>query len=357
MNSRQTFLLACQGKNTSGQLPIWLMRQAGRYLPEYRKAKEQAGSFLKLCYTPELASEVTLQPLRRFDLDAAIIFSDILVIPDNLGMGLSFDAGHGPVFAKRIQGQKDIDKLQISNTSAQFEAVYKAISLTRAKLSQDKALLGFCGSPWTLAVYMIEGGVAQSKDFIATRKFLYAAPQALENLLQLLTDQVYTHLARQIDAGADAVQIFDTWSSLLSASEYTNLVLPHLQNLCLKLKRKYPHTPLIYFAKNTSYFLNCLKELEVSTLSIDFQCNLFEALQQIRTEGFTATSIQGNFDPILLLNEPKIIEKQLQQAWEKLPPQKLDNYIANLGHGILQYTQPEAVACFIKTLRQLTGRA
>ena len=352
MNSRQTFLLAAQGQNSTGHLPIWLMRQAGRYLPEYRQVKEQAGSFLNLCYTPELACEVTLQPLRRFELDAAIIFSDILVIPDNLGMGLSFDAGHGPVFAKRIQGQADIDNLQTNHTSAQFEAVYKAISLTRQKLGEDKALLGFCGSPWTLAVYMIEGGVAQSKDFIATRKFLFSEPQALENLLQLLTAQAYTHLARQIEAGADAVQVFDTWSSLLSIAEYTNLVLPHLQKLFTKLKKHYPQTPLIYFAKNTSYFLDCLKELEVSVLSIDFQCNLDEALQKIRTEEFTATSIQGNFDPILLLNEPKIIENNLQQTLEKLPPQNLDNYIVNLGHGILQYTKPEAVACFIKTLRQ-----
>lgn len=325
--------------------PVWVMRQAGRYLPEYQATRKQAGSFLDLCYTPQLACEVTLQPINRFDFDAAIIFSDILVIPQALGIELDFKEGVGPV----LDIMQNIDNVEdLSPDTNKLQPVYEAIRLTRVKLPEDKALIGFCGAPWTLAQYMLDA--KPSKDNLNTRRLAYESPQKFEEFLNVITQACVQHLGAQIEAGCDAVQIFDSWAANVPAELFESCVLIPLTSICRNLKVLYPHVPIIVFPKG-------LKERQLQALAA--HTSEFAALGLDHGQDLTWASanlpenlvFQGNLDPAVLLTNPATVREQTLKMLRRIPRER--PHIANLGHGITPATPVENVQAFIDTIRNV----
>jgi len=328
--------------------PVWIMRQAGRYLPEYLKTRAEAGSFMNLCQTPELACEVTLQPLRRFPLDAAIIFSDILTIPDAMGLGLYFASGEGPRFEHPVASAADIRKLPRPDVQSSLGYVTDAVRLTRRELAGQVPLIGFSGSPWTLATYMVEGG--SSKTFGKSKKLIYQEPALAHELLGKLADSVTDYLNAQIDAGAQAVQIFDTWGGALAAPAYREFSLAYMERIVDGLRRESEGrpVPVILFSKGCNTQLEALAESGCDALGIDWTITLQEARERVGHQ----VALQGNLDPAVLLASPEVIHREVQQTLTSFGPG--EGHVFNLGHGITPDVNPDHLAALIDSVRELS---
>ncbi|MDH6250044.1 uroporphyrinogen decarboxylase [Polynucleobacter sphagniphilus] len=357
------FIRACFCRETD-RTPVWLMRQAGRYLPEYRKTRSKAGSFLDLAKNPDFATEVTLQPIDRFDLDAAILFSDILTIPDAMGLELSFENGDGPRFAKPLTSEREVNQLRVANME-ELRYVFDAVSsIAKALTSNGKQqvpLIGFSGSPWTLACYMIEG--SGSRDFSLAKKMLYERPDLLQKILDINIQSISEYLRLQIDAGAQAVMIFDTWGGLLTSEDYLQYSLEPMSKIVKDIRSnpKYDPVPIILFTKGGGIWLSDIANSGADVLGIDWTINLARARGLINHASIRHIAIQGNLDPSILLSNPQEIEKRVQQCFEDLSTVKvlegspLDGHIFNLGHGISQFTPPENVAALVSKVRQCSA--
>jgi len=324
------------------------MRQAGRYLPEYLKTRAQAGSFMNLCRTPELACEVTLQPVRRFALDAAIIFSDILTIPDAMGLGLHFSEGEGPRFQKAIKSRADIQKLPRLEVGESLSYVMDAIRLTRRELDGRVPLIGFSGSPWTLATYMVEGG--SSKSFSKIKKLIYDEPALAHILLEKLADSVTDYLNEQISSGAQLIQIFDTWGGILSAETFREFSLRYLGRIVSGLVREHQgnRIPLILFCKGSNAHLEHQADTGCDALGVDWTITLAEARARVGHR----VALQGNLDPAVLLARPSIICQQAEQILNSFG--QGSGHVFNLGHGITPEVNPENLQALIDSVAQLS---
>lgn len=328
------FLQALSGAVTK-TAPIWLMRQAGRYLPEYREVRKKAGSFLNLCFSPELAAEVTLQPIRRFDFDAAIIFSDILVIPYALGQGLSFIEGEGP----QLEPLKNFQELGFKNFEKKLLPGYEALRLTKAGLSRDKALIGFAGAPWTLACYMInsrgDGEFKKAVEYMREKKSEFSI------LIDLLCEAVAQHLIFQLRNGADAVQIFDSWAGLLSGDEFDLWVTAPAQKIVSRVREKIPGALIIGFPRQAGEkYVSYAKQTGVSAIGLDPVANLAQ---------FSAkTCLQGNLSPESLLAGGDVMRLETERI---LNNTRNRPFIFNLGHGVIKETPPDNVAALVKIVR------
>lgn len=346
--------------------PVWLMRQAGRYLPEYRATRAQAGSFLALAKNPDLACEVTLQPLRRFPLDAAILFSDILTIPDAMGLGLYFADGEGPKFERPVRDAAAIAKLGVPDMETELRYVMDAIRTIRRELhlmpeESRVPLIGFSGSPWTLACYMVEGG--GSKDFARIKAMALNDPKALHALLAVNTDAVIAYLSAQRAAGAQALQVFDTWGGVLSPAMYREFSLPYLVRIAQELKRTDEsagdgagRTPLILFGKGNAPYLEELAASGCEGLGVDWTVTLEEAAR--RTAGKVA--LQGNLDPATLYGSPEAIRAQVRATLDSYAAGNggsRDGHVFNLGHGMSPDMDPEHVAALVDAVHAESARS
>ncbi len=328
--------------------PVWMMRQAGRYLPEYRQTRQQAGSFLALCKNPELACEVTLQPLRRYALDAAIVFSDILTIPDAMGLGLAFVEGEGPSFSKPIRDRAMIERLTVPDAETDLAYVMQAIKLIRRELPKAMPLIGFAGSPWTLACYMIEG--ESSRDFKRALTLMYNDPDAMHQLLIKLTTALVNYLEAQIQAGADALMIFDTWGGILTTPNFGCFSCDYLAQIVSSLKNKYPETPLILFTKGGGQWLSRSAATQCDALGLDWTCDLHTARNQVGHQ----VALQGNLDPTVLLAAPECIRTHVDAVLTSYGYGS--GHIFNLGHGITPDVPPEHAKIMIDAVHELSPR-
>lgn len=327
--------------------PVWIMRQAGRYLPEYRMLREKVSGFMELCKTPELACEVTIQPLRRFALDAAIIFSDILTIPDAMGLGLEFIESKGPIIANPIRHPRDIARIPDIDL-ARLSYVYDTIRLTKNELSNSVPLIGFAGSPWTLAAYMIQG---ESKTgFPLMQAFLQEEPFALHQLLDILAEFVAAHLNEQISAGADVAMIFDTWGGMLDTQNYLEFSLYYLKRIISKLDltRGDKTIPVILFTKGGHHWLEHMSQTGCHALGVDWEVTLKEA----RTRVGATVALQGNLHPQTLLDKPEAIRAEVQRTLDSFGHGS--GHIFNLGHGITPEIPPEHVTVLVDAVHELS---
>ena len=326
------------------QTPVWIMRQAGRYLPEYRATRARAGSFMTLCQTPDLACEVTMQPLARFPLDAAILFSDILTIPDAMGLGLTFAEGEGPRLARPLRSRADIEKLGIPDVSTTLRYVTDAVTLIRKELDGRVALIGFSGSPWTLACYMIEG--SGSDHFARAKALLWDDPASAHHLLDVLAQTVTEYLQAQIDAGAQALMIFDTWGGALSVNHYREFSLRYMAQIAAGLKRGEgaARVPLTLFSKGCSHSLEQQAATGCDALGLDWTCELDIARQRV---GATV-ALQGNVDPVVLYAGEEAVRAEGRRAVQLFG--KNPGHVFNLGHGIHPGVAPERLAALIDSV-------
>lgn len=326
--------------------PIWIMRQAGRYLPEYKKIREDIGSFLDLCYNPSKSAEVTLQPIDRFDLDAAIIFSDILTIPHSLGLDVSFEKDHGPK-VEIIEDSKGLSKLKIDKDNKKLHKTYEAISLVKSRLSKNKALIGFIGAPWTISTYILEG--KGKHNFEKSRKIAYNDPSFLDNLIAIIAEQSISHILGQIKAGADVIQIFDSWAGILSEVDYERFVINPTIKIIKLVKSHYPDVPIIGFPKGSGYlYENYISKTSVNAISIDSSI----PVNKIYDFSKLNVVVQGNLDPVILLSNKNLIKERAELLLTKLSNTR---FIFNLGHGILPETPIENVEFLIKCVRTFSS--
>ena len=348
MELRNDALLKALLRQPVDRTPVWIMRQAGRYLPEYLKTRAEAGSFMNLCQTPELACEVTLQPLRRFDLDAAIIFSDILTIPDAMGLNLFFVTGEGPKFEHPIRSADDIRNLPRPRIGDSLGYVMDAVALTRKELGGKVPLIGFSGSPWTLATYMIEGG--SSKTFSKAKKLIYQDPQSAHLLLEKLADTVTDYLNAQIESGAQAVQIFDTWGGALSSQAYREFSLHYMAQIVSGLKRENDgrKVPVILFSKGCNTQLEALADTGCDALGVDWTITLDEARRRVGDR----VALQGNLDPSILLASKEVIRREVGNTLESFGHG--EGHVFNLGHGIPPDVDPGHLSALIDAVRELS---
>ena len=326
--------------------PVWMMRQAGRYLPEYRATRKQAGDFMTLCKTPELACEVTMQPLARYDFDAAILFSDILTIPDALGQGLYFETGEGPKFRKVITEPEDVARLPEVVIADELSYVLDAVRLIRRELNNRIPLIGFSGSPWTLATYMLEGG--SSKDFRRIKAFLYNHPEAMHELLGLLADTVVDYLNAQIEAGAQAVQLFDTWGGILTPQAYVEFSLNYMEKIVARLisEREDRAVPVILFTKNGGQWLESIAASGCHAVGLDWTTDIGDARKRIGAR----VALQGNMDPSILYASPAAIKKEVARILAAYGSG--NGHVFNLGHGITPGVDPAHVAAFVEAVHE-----
>jgi len=330
--------------------PVWVMRQAGRYLPEYLATRSKAGDFMTLCSTPELACEVTLQPIDRFDLDAAILFSDILTIPDAMGLGLHFEAGEGPKFSNPVRTRADVEKLPVPDPSDELRYVTDAVSLIRRELDGRVPLIGFSGSPWTLATYMIEGG--GSKDFAKVKGMLFSEPALLHQLLDKTARSVIAYLNAQVEAGAQSLMVFDTWGGALSPANYRAFSLQYMQQIVDGLTREADgrRVPVVLFTKNGGQWLSEMADTGCDGLGVDWTTDLADARERTGDR----VALQGNLDPSVLYGSPESIRAEVRTV--------LDSYgegpghVFNLGHGIHQHVNPEHLGVMVEAVRELSAR-
>ena len=330
--------------------PVWIMRQAGRYLPEYRATRAEAGDFLTLCKTPDLACEVTLQPLRRFDLDAAIIFSDILTIPDAMGLGLTLNEGIGPRFDSPLRRKSDIDNLPEVDVDSQLNYVMEAIRITRTELAGKVPLIGFTGSPWTLATYMVEGG--GSKEFQYVKGILHDDPDTMHRLLGKITAAVIDYLKAQIVAGAQAVMVFDTWGGTLSPLAYQQFSLSYMTTIveALKSDSSTADTPVTLFTKGGGGWLESIAESGCDAVGVDWTIGLDEVRQRIGDK----VAIQGNMDPTVLYASAQKVEQEAARIIEEFGDHP--GHIFNLGHGIHPGINPDNVEALVDTVHRVSRR-
>ncbi len=328
--------------------PVWLMRQAGRYLPEYRQVREKAGDFLSLCKTPELACEVTLQPLRRFGLDAAILFSDILTIPDAMGLGLNFVEGEGPVFARPLRSAADIQKLPIPDPNSELNYVMDAVRLIKKELNNQLPLIGFAGSPWTLASYMIEGG--SSKTFAQIKTLLYQNPQVLHQLLDKLAIAVTHYLNAQIAAGVDVVMLFDTWGGILTTPQYEKFSLQYMEKILngMRQHNKTRQVPVIMFTKGGGLWLEKMANIGCDAISLDWTINLSAAKARVGNK----VALQGNLDPAALYAPEEKLYEEIKQVLEQYGTDP--GHVFNLGHGVSPDVDPEKVRLLVDAVHTLS---
>ena len=326
--------------------PIWIMRQAGRYLPEYREVRAQAGDFMTLCSTPELACEVTLQPLRRFDLDAAILFSDILTIPDAMGLGLYFAEGEGPKFRTTINSAQDVARIHVPDPEQDLGYVMDAVRLIRTELDGQVPLIGFSGSPWTLATYMVEGG--SSRDFYKIKSMLFADSDSAHELLAKLADAVAVYLNAQIAAGAQAVMVFDSWGGALTTRHYREFSLAYMQRIVDQLVRENEghKIPVILFTKGGGLWLTEIAATGCDAVGLDWSVNLAQARRLIGD----SVALQGNMDPAVMATTPEAIQREAGNILADFGTGS--GHVFNLGHGITPRIDPDHVAVLVDTVHE-----
>jgi uroporphyrinogen decarboxylase len=337
-------LLRALARQPTPYTPIWLMRQAGRYLPEYNATRARAGSFLKLAKTPALAAEVTLQPLERFPLDAAIVFSDILTIPDAMGLGLAFAEGEGPRFERPLRDEADIRKLAAPDPASELRYVLDAVRESRAAIAGRVPLIGFSGSPFTLACYMVEG--AGSDDWRALKTLLYTRPDLLHRILQVNTTAVAEYLNAQIEAGADAVMLFDTWGGILAHEDYETFSLSYARQVFAKVRK----APTILFTKGGSPWLAAMTHSGCSAVGLDWTCDAREA----RRLAAGRVALQGNLDPATLFAPPERVREAARKVIDSFGLEP--GHIFNLGHGLQPRTPVESVSALVDEVRAYSTR-
>jgi uroporphyrinogen decarboxylase len=325
--------------------PIWLMRQAGRYLPEYRALRARAGGFLQMCTNPAIACEITLQPVERYPLDAAILFSDILTIPHAMKLGLEFEAGEGPRFAKPVRTRADIDKLGVPDPHIDLKYVVDAVALVRRELHGRIPLIGFAGSPWTVATYMVEGG--GSKAFALIKRMMYEAPRDLHRLLEVLAKATSLYLNAQIGAGAQAVMIFDTWGGVLTPAQYQEFSLRYIQQVVESLTRESQgrRVPNIVFTKGGGAWLGKIAGIGCDALGVDWNTDLSTAREAVQGQ----VALQGNLDPAALFSPPEKLRAEALRVLESYGAGP--GHVFNLGHGITPEVDPERVALLVETVQ------
>jgi uroporphyrinogen decarboxylase len=342
-----TFLKALMRQPTP-YTPVWMMRQAGRYLPEYRESRKTAGSFMDLCKNAQFATDVTLQPLDRYpELDAAILFSDILTIPDAMGLGLSFEVGEGPRFERTLQQEADIRQLVVPDM-AKLQYVFDAVASIRKALDGRVPLIGFSGSPWTLATYMVEG--KGGTDFLTTKKMAYARPDLLHHILETTAQTVIHYLNAQIAAGAQAVMIFDSWGGALSHNAYTEFSLNYMQKIVAGLTKTADGNtvPSIVFTKGGGLWLEAQAAIGADALGLDWSIDIGQARARVGHQ----VALQGNMDPAILLSTPEAIEKEVANILASYG--QGHGHVFNLGHGITQWTPPENAAAMLLAVKKLS---
>ena len=330
--------------------PVWMMRQAGRYLPEYRAVRAQAGDFMSLCKNTELACEVTLQPLERYEMDAAILFSDILTIPDAMGLGLYFETGEGPKFRKPVRTEADIEALEVIDTASDLSYVTDAVTMIRRELNGRVPLIGFSGSPWTLATYMIEG--QSSRDFARAKTMLYTQPELMHQLLEKLSLSVIDYLNAQIRAGAQVVQIFDTWGGALSHAAYAEFSLAYMQKIVDGLISHHDgrDVPVILFTKGGGLWLEKMADTGCHALGLDWSTDIAAAKSRVGDR----VALQGNMDPAILRADPAVIESQVEAILKGFGDGP--GHIFNLGHGITPDINPDHVKVFIDAVHKFSEK-
>ncbi len=329
--------------------PVWMMRQAGRYLPEYRATRERAGSFMALCKSPELACEVTLQPLERFPLDAAILFSDILTIPDAMGLGLYFAEGEGPRFERPLRTAADIERLGVPDPEQELKYVIDAVRTIRRELHGRVPLIGFSGSPWTLSTYMVEGG--SSKEYAHVKGMMFDRPELMHRLLDTIARSVTSYLNAQIAAGAQAVMIFDTWGGILTPRDYREFSLRYMAQIVAGLTREAEgrKVPVILFTKGGGGWLEAMADTGCDALGVDWTLDLGEARRRVGER----VALQGNMDPAVLYASPERIRQEVVSILESYG--KGSGHVFNLGHGIHQHVNPEHAAVFVEAVHELSA--
>ena len=330
--------------------PVWMMRQAGRYLPEYLKVRKQAGSFMNLCTNPELACEVTMQPLERFPLDAAILFSDILTIPDAMGLGLYFEEGEGPRFRKPLRTAADVNALGVPDPETELRYVMDAVRLIRKTLDNRLPLIGFSGSPWTLATYMVEG--SSTKTFSRIKGMLYSEPRLLHQLLDTIAASVSSYLNAQIAAGAQAVMIFDTWGGVLTPDDYQDFSLQYMQKIIANLTREVDgqQVPVVLFTKGGCQWLELMADTGADALGLDWSTDLAMARKRVGDR----VALQGNLDPAVLYATPEVIREQVGHVLAQFG--QGSGHVFNLGHGITPDVDPENAGALVEAVHELSAQ-
>ena len=330
--------------------PVWMMRQAGRYLPEYKATRAQAGSFMDLCKNPELACEVTIQPLERYPLDAAILFSDILTVPDAMGLGLYFAEGEGPNFERPVRTAADIDKLFVPDPEGELKYVMDAVRTIRRELDGRVPLIGFAGSPWTLATYMVEG--KSSKEYATTKGMMYSDPASLHKILDVTARSVTSYLNAQIAAGAQAVMVFDSWGGALSHEAYREFSLRYMQQIVDGLNRESEgrKVPVILFTKGGGLWLESIAETGCDALGLDWTVDIGDARARVGDQ----VALQGNMDPAVLYGTPERIRQEVATILSRYGSGS--GHVFNLGHGIHQFVEPENAGVFVNAVHELSAQ-
>ena len=324
------------------RVPVWVMRQAGRILPEYREVRAKAGSFIALATNPEMAAEVTLQPVDRFGVDAAIIFSDILVVPEAMGLPYLMEEQKGPVFPEVIRSHADLAKIRLANPEEDLKYVLDAIKIVKKELAGRVPLIGFAGAPFTIFCYMVEG--KGSKTFSQAKKMLYAEPALAHALLQKITDSTIAYLKAQVVAGANLLQIFDSWAGILSPSQYSAFSIPYLKQICDAMQ----DVPLTLFAKGAFFARAEMAQLDCQTIGLDWNMDIAESRALVGSH----KTLQGNLDPCVLYGDFKTVEAETKGMLKAFGGQR---YIANLGHGVYPDIHPDKVQCFVDTVQGYQG--
>jgi uroporphyrinogen decarboxylase len=342
---KNDLLLRALLREPTARRPIWLMRQAGRYLPEYRATRARAGGFLEMCTNPQIACEITLQPVDRFPLDAAILFSDILTIPHAMNLGLEFEAGEGPKFERPVRSAADIDRLGVPDPGAELKYVTDAVSLVRKELKGRVPLIGFAGSPWTVGTYMVEGG--GSKTFGIIKRMMYESPRDLHRLLALLTKATILYLNAQIAAGAQAVMIFDTWGGVLTPAQYREFSLHYMAEIVAALTRSSEgrRVPNIVFTKGGGAWLDKIAQIGCDAAGVDWNTDLSAARRSVADR----IALQGNLDPSALFSGPDTLRAEALRVLDSYGPGP--GHVFNLGHGITPDVDPERVALLVETVQ------
>lgn len=336
-------LLRALGGETLPLAPWWLMRQAGRYLPEYRQVRATANSFIELCLNPSLAAELTLQPIRRFGMDGAILFSDILMLPYGLGQDLTFLEGEGPVL-ERIESSAEVARLDPGRIASTLDPVFETVARVRTALDARTTMIGFAGAPWTVATYMVEG--RGSRDFRLVKSWAYRDPQGFDGLIELLAESTIEYLARQIEAGAEVVQLFDSWAGALPEWAFIRWVIEPTKSIVAALKTRFPHCPIIGFPRGAGVLHeNYLRETRIAGISLDTAVPPVYAREKLQPHG----AVQGNLDPVLLIAGGAALEEAVRRLGWVLGGR---NYIFNLGHGVLPETPPENVGALAQLLAE-----
>ena len=346
--SKKPLVEAAFGRKPSRQ-PIWFLRQAGRYLPEYREVRKNL-EFTELCQTPNLAAEVTLQPLRRFDLDAAIIFSDILIPPTAMGQNLTFGKGHGPIMTPPVQSMADLKALRVPDVEKELGYVGEAIKLTKDGLKPEQTMIGFAGAPFTVASYMIEG--MGSKVYTEVKKLIYTEPDTFRGLLELLGEVTVEYLKMQIRAGADALMLFDTWVGQLTGDHYQEFIKPVMLQLVNEMKAAHPEIPLTYYPGQGSEIYHELSGINVDVIAVDWRVKLDRGISLLSELGHNV-SVQGNLDPQAFLASENELRKEVRSTLSR--SSKARGYIFNVGHGLLPHIEPEKLTIAIDEIRKNTG--